>query len=592
MTIGGFLDGQAGAGRGLSVGPSSGLGETIGAAFDYTWKNYTTAAPIQYQGLPLNERNDLIKKRFGQDITDITGVKKKYPNPTAEGQVKMMQEANDLIDGWIEQGRVKMPEKYMGIKTSKEIRDDARKIAGISEQHMNEIMIRNPSAVSRTAGALVGGIGAAAVDPINAATMFFGAGEIQAGLKGFAAARAVMRAAVIEGTINAGIEAATQPTIAAWQKELGHRYGFAEAAENVGLAFAGGAALSGLIRGGGALIRRGADYSGSVSADVLDTIASNEKMPQNVRDAASFMSRQAHIDESAPPKMIETVEDLKAHRETAQKVAEDFETYKTRADMPEKTPEGNQPKSLVQKEEIAKAPEKEITPEFKQWFKDSQVKNTEGKPLMVFHGTKKAFDEFDIQASTNIGKQEGEGFYFTARKGLANKFAEGEGGNIRPVYLNIKKPFDITSEKADKKLKAIIHSKEYTPQQKTQSVKDAGYDGIVMRHEDGDTWVAFDKEQIKPVFSPEVQSGISEMGDLMPAERMQEPPPLPESAASGDVPPERMAIAESEMKGLVDELGGAQIALDDGRMVSVADFNEEIQAKKAIIEAMNTCRLK
>lgn len=589
MSVSGLLEGQAVAGRGLSAGPVSGLGETISAAFDYTWKNYTSAAAIQYQGLPLNERNDQIKQRFGQDIMDITGIRKKYPNPTADGHVKMLEEANSMIDGWIEQGRAQFPEKYMGIKTTKEIRENARKTANISEQYMNEIMIRNPSAISRTSGALIGGIGAAAVDPINAATMFFGAGEIQAGLKGFAAARAIMKTAALEGVINAGVEAMTQPSIAAWQKELGHRYGFGDAVENVGLAFVGGTALSGLIRGTGAVIRRGRDYSGSVSADVLDTIASSEKLPQNVRDAAAFMSRQAHIDESAPPKTIKSAEDLKAHRETAQKVAEDFEAYKTRADAPEK---------LVIPEAVARV-EKTDTPEFKRWFGESKVTEAEtGKPMVVYHGTKDNIDAFDIG---HINKKDdgwlGRGVYTTNDPKLADmytKLKNGDAPNIMPMYASIKKPYMATL-KEKQRLRASTKADIYDF---TEKLKKEGYDGVILDYPDGTKEiVAFDAKQIKSVFNtgkfdPESASLLDPVNDLMPAERMGEPPPLPEKVAAGEVLPERMAIAESDMKALVDELGDTQIALDDGRVVSVADFNEEIQAKKAIIEAMNTCRLK
>ncbi len=328
MTVAGFLENQAGVGRGLSVGPSTGMGDTIGAAFDFTWKAHTTAAAIQYQGQPLNERNDLIKQRFGQDIHDITGTRKKYTNPSFEGRIAMAKEANEGIDDFILKGRATDPDRFKDISTSGEIRENARKLVNASEAHMNEIMVRNPSALSRTIGGFVGAAGATLLDPVNLATLPFGAGEVQAGLKGFAAMRGILKAAAIDGTINAGVEAMSQPAIMAWQQELGRRYGFGEAAENVAMAFVGGAGLSGAIRGGARGIKGASNWLGSVSMDVLDRVASSDTVPMSVRQAAAFLSRQAHIDESAPPGLIKTGEDLKAHRDQTQRMVDEFENYK------------------------------------------------------------------------------------------------------------------------------------------------------------------------------------------------------------------------------------------------------------------------
>lgn len=323
MSVAGLLTNQVSAGRGASRGPTAGLTETVPAVFGFTWKTMTTTAALQYQGFPLNERNDLIKKRFGQDIYDITKMREKYPNPSMEGRALMAKDANDAIDEWITQGRTSSPDKFNDIKTTAEIREEARKSADISEQHMNEIMLRNPSGLSRLMGGVIGGGVATILDFPNLATLPLGAGEIQSGLKGFAAARAILKAAAIDGVINAGVEVASQPAIMEWQKELGRRYGFGDAAENVAMAFVGGTALSGLIRGAG----RGLNYAGSVSADMLDRIASSEKLPASVRDAAAFMSRQAHIDESAPPGMIKTGEDLVAWRNENQRLADSYENY-------------------------------------------------------------------------------------------------------------------------------------------------------------------------------------------------------------------------------------------------------------------------
>lgn len=103
------------------------------------------------------------------------------------------------------------------------------------------------------------------------------------------------------------------------------------------------------------------------------------------------------------------------------------------------------------------------TPEFKRWFGDSKVVDANGKPLLMYHGTAGDFKEFKRGVSgekaTNTALY-GEGFYFTESPAYANAYATGDfrrqaqdraaGGNIMPVYLDIKNPFivDRTRNKA------------------------------------------------------------------------------------------------------------------------------------------------
>lgn len=81
---------------------------------------------------------------------------------------------------------------------------------------------------------------------------------------------------------------------------------------------------------------------------------------------------------------------------------------------------------------------------FKKWFRGSKVVAPDGAPLVVYHGTDKAFDAFAIPA------------FFTERKDAASWFAgERSGspwdpenqplgkGRLVEAYLSIKKPFDM-----------------------------------------------------------------------------------------------------------------------------------------------------
>lgn len=86
------------------------------------------------------------------------------------------------------------------------------------------------------------------------------------------------------------------------------------------------------------------------------------------------------------------------------------------------------------------------TKRFKDWFGDwendvensSKVVDENGEPLVVYHGTKEYFNEFDSKLQTN------KGFWFTPKKNLAEGYSmarnRGEIGNVIPVFLNIKNP--------------------------------------------------------------------------------------------------------------------------------------------------------
>lgn len=89
------------------------------------------------------------------------------------------------------------------------------------------------------------------------------------------------------------------------------------------------------------------------------------------------------------------------------------------------------------------------TPEFKRWFGDSKVVDTDGDPMVMYHGTSgdqrgDAFTMFDTYAS-NYGLM-GMGGYFTDNPDVASEYtAKGRGTSptVYPVFLSIKNPIDM-----------------------------------------------------------------------------------------------------------------------------------------------------
>ena len=146
------------------------------------------------------------------------------------------------------------------------------------------------------------------------------------------------------------------------------------------------------------------------------------------------------------------------------------------------------------------------TSEFKRWFGDSKVVDENGKPKVMYHGTRVengeffVFDESKAVKRGGLGlKVFGKGNYFTAEP-LTGK--ERYGPRVIQVYLNIKNPLEIKSGKSFDEAVAEAfgidrHNVSYDETQRI--MREKGYDGVIKRDEDGQiqTAVAFDSTQVK-----------------------------------------------------------------------------------------------
>jgi len=137
------------------------------------------------------------------------------------------------------------------------------------------------------------------------------------------------------------------------------------------------------------------------------------------------------------------------------------------------------------------------TPAFREWFGDSQVVDTAGKPLVVYHGTNTDFEVFQKPEVNRMSMRSGVGFWFATDAADAGKY----GSSVMPVYINIKKPRRITQRKLDE----MAHSEPMADVLK--KLRRGGYDGLYVEPIKADPaldepgqpaqWVAFKPEQIK-----------------------------------------------------------------------------------------------
>lgn len=139
-----------------------------------------------------------------------------------------------------------------------------------------------------------------------------------------------------------------------------------------------------------------------------------------------------------------------------------------------------------------------------EFFKDSKVRDEQGRLLVCYHGSNKEFNTFDknkIRTGTF-----GNGFYFTSQKYSGDSY----GKYNKKYYLNIKKYLtipveyeDITEFVADKYFDDRNNERTISNQVATDIVKEKGFDGIStpMYNNWGnfEYYVAFEPNQIKSI---------------------------------------------------------------------------------------------
>lgn len=96
---------------------------------------------------------------------------------------------------------------------------------------------------------------------------------------------------------------------------------------------------------------------------------------------------------------------------------------------------------------------RELTAEQREYFFGSKVVDAEGRLKPVYHGSPAVFTEFSPDFMSQHGSSEGQGFYFTDYKPMAEGYQK-DGGQLLEGYLDVKKPLsdsEITLTRAEVK---------------------------------------------------------------------------------------------------------------------------------------------
>ena len=138
-------------------------------------------------------------------------------------------------------------------------------------------------------------------------------------------------------------------------------------------------------------------------------------------------------------------------------------------------------------------------PNFRAWFGNSKIVDTNGQPLRLYHGTNADFTSFE--SGRNKVKNE-TGIFFSPNPAVASMysgydeiFPADQIGTVMPVYLKIENPL-IVDFKGNKHGRSEIINQAIA----------SGHDGVILRnHYDAggvqDQYVVFHPNQIKSVFN-------------------------------------------------------------------------------------------
>lgn len=200
---------------------------------------------------------------------------------------------------------------------------------------------------------------------------------------------------------------------------------------------------------------------------------------------------------------------------------------------------------------------KQILENFWKWFGNSKARDSEGRPLVFFHGTNSDFQEFKIGIKTYnsyglLGPMETtrSGIFVTPDLDFAHSYTRTDnvnklpGANIISVYVRAEKPFDLThgltnqqeQELSDKGFNTRVFRTtsndwelfdDELGEDLVSTLKSIGYDSAII-YEDNDegkqvqVWVLFDANQLKAVYgnlgtfgkSPKLTESYEDWGEL------------------------------------------------------------------------------
>lgn len=220
---------------------------------------------------------------------------------------------------------------------------------------------------------------------------------------------------------------------------------------------------------------------------------------------------------------------------------------------------------------------------FRKWFGKSKVVTDFYKPMIMYHGSSKAFNEFKLEyAGSTLAF--GRGFYFVNDKRLAKTYS-GENGSVYECYIKMEAPYIIKSPDMSFK-EQLARTKIFfkNPNAREDLLK-MGYDGVMVKEDDGYMEVVvFNPNQIKSTINKTFNPASDKIYEAVSqASPFKLPNGVPQSLfkltnSMVDAQKWKVKVLESycleKRKGSFDGVGYVMVSLKDNTIIPIARDDE------------------
>lgn len=250
------------------AGGEASLGDIYSAAVDQMLYVDNTYATNWAMDRAITERND--------EVFAATGVRPSHPfrrsyidaarEARKQGMTPSEAMASDIA-AWqreISTAAARIPDQNVANGLNRSVEADAIRIARESDQNLSSLM-GSRGGLGKWLAAFGGGMSGSMRDPLAIGSLFIGGGPGA----GRTIAGRILSAAAREAFVNGATEAAMQPMVQAWREKAGLDHGLEEALANIGFA----AAFGGVLGGAGHAIGEGAAKLSGRALDVAGAAA-------------------------------------------------------------------------------------------------------------------------------------------------------------------------------------------------------------------------------------------------------------------------------------------------------------------------------
>ena len=567
---------------------SQSLLDVAGASWSATRDNHNSESKARLTGKHWGKSLEDYKAISGVDLEDeladeITEAQKVNiglsPRDVPQDAPSNLDIRNRVMSEHIEKLKTSDPEKYKNLKTQADAEGLAKDDALKSLQELSAVA-KYASPTGAMAGSFLGGLAGAFTDPINLATMPFGA----------SAGAGVLKTMRTEAVIGVASEALIQPNVAEWQKQIGVEYGLSDVMTNLTFAGVGAAGISGGIKGAA----KGIKLVTPRASEFFTKLGMKKGLTAEQRTAAKNLELTAHVNEANPH--IDLAEaHFKKHVESID-VAQKILLNEGRALRPD-----DLPISSKEFDQISTTPKEGMTASQLDRLKDLERFQTKEavEPLMKSDsiGTRnldaekaKAVDLANANPTRDktINISEGE-----FEEALVTNWKDGQGVVKTPDGKKVDFAHGDVRYEATRGMSEGQRLKSDAGQAPVSKNQKA----LVRRGPDGKVL------DVHPITKERYTTG-ADIDNVLSGKALSEDNPMnvalarPEKTANLEAEmtmfersssPETVSAEKADFDRMIESAGDTKVELEDGRVVTLKQMGDELAQDDSFVDAMKFC---